>query len=53
MPLNSKGKKIMEHMKDEYGPKKGKQVFYASKNKGKISGVDPKRSAIAERANRY
>ena len=40
MPLTKKGNKIMGSMKSEYGTKKGKQVFYASKNAGKISGVD-------------
>jgi hypothetical protein len=39
-PLTKKGNEIMESMKKEYGSKKGKQVFYASKNKGKIKGVD-------------
>ena len=43
MPLTKKGKKIMQNMKKEYGSKKGKQVFYASKNKGRIKGVDRKR----------
>ena len=46
MPLSSKGKKIMRAMKKEYGSKKGEQVFYASKNKGRISGVDKKRKKI-------
>ena len=40
MPLTKKGKKISSAMKAEYGAKKGKQIFYASKNKGIISGVD-------------
>jgi hypothetical protein len=40
MPLTPKGKKILGHMEKEYGAKKGKSVFYASKNKGNISGVD-------------
>ena len=40
MPLTKKGKKIMKSMKNRYGKKKGKAVFYASKNKGKIKGVD-------------
>ena len=40
MPLTSKGTKIMKAMQKEYGAKKGKSVFYASRNKGKISGVD-------------
>ena len=42
MPLNKKGKKIMRSMKDQYGEKEGKAVFYASKNKGTISGVEKK-----------
>lgn len=40
MPLTSKGKKILSNMKKEYGSKKGEKVFYASKNAGKIKGVD-------------
>lgn len=40
MPLTKKGKKIRSAMKKEYGAEKGERVFYASKNKGKISGVD-------------
>ena len=33
MPLNKKGRKIMGSMKEQYGKKRGEQVFYASKNK--------------------
>jgi hypothetical protein len=45
MPLTEKGKEIMAAMtapesKGGYGPTKGEQVFYASKNAGTISGVD-------------
>lgn len=40
MPLTEKGNEIMSSMKEEYGEKKGKEVFYASKNAGTISGVD-------------
>lgn len=40
MPLTKKGAKIMESMEEEYGHEKGKKVFYASKNKGTIKGVD-------------
>lgn len=43
MPLTKKGKKIMSAMKKEYGSKKGKSVFYATKNKGKIKGVEKKK----------
>lgn len=40
MPMTKKGQKIMASMKKEYGPSKGKEVFYASKNKGVVKGVD-------------
>jgi hypothetical protein len=40
MPLTKKGKKIKSAMQEQYGDKKGEQVFYASKNKGTIEGVD-------------
>lgn len=43
MPQTEKGKKIMKAMEKTYGKKKAKQVFYASKNKGKITGVDKPR----------
>jgi hypothetical protein len=42
MPLTKKGRKIMKSMKKTYG-KDAKKVFYASKNKGKITGVDKKK----------
>lgn len=42
MPLNKKGKKIMGAMKEEYGEKRGKKIFYASENKGKIKGIKKK-----------
>ena len=40
MPLTDKGKKIMKSMKKQYGKKKGETVFYASRNKGVIKGVE-------------
>jgi hypothetical protein len=40
MPLTEKGEKIKGAMKEKYGPEKGEEVFYASKNKGTITGVD-------------
>jgi hypothetical protein len=43
MPLTKKGSKIMRAMKEGYGSNKGEQVFYASKNKGKIKGVEKKK----------
>lgn len=39
MPLTEKGKKVLKAMVEQYGKKKGKQVFYASANKGTIKGV--------------
>lgn len=40
MPLTRKGKRILRKMQREYGKKKGKEIFYASRNKGTIKGVD-------------
>lgn len=42
-PLTKKGAKIMRSMQKSYGAKKGKSVFYASANKGRIKGVHRKR----------
>jgi hypothetical protein len=44
MPLTSKGEEVMSAMRKEYGGSKGEQVFYASKNKGTIAGVDAARA---------
>jgi len=49
MPLTSKGSKIKSAMVKEYGEKKAEEVFYASRNKGSISGVDVQRRAVADR----
>lgn len=43
MPLTLKGKKILSEMKKEYGTEKGKKVFYATENKGKIKGIKKKK----------
>jgi hypothetical protein len=40
MPLTKKGKKILRNMKKKYGAKKAKKIFYASRNSGRIKGVD-------------
>jgi hypothetical protein len=39
MPLNKKGKKILSKMEEQYGKKKGKSVFYAMENSGKLKNV--------------
>jgi hypothetical protein len=44
MPLNKKGRKIMGSMKEQYGKNRGEQVFYASKNKGVIKGVEKRKT---------
>ena len=43
MPLTEKGNKIMANMVKQYGPEKAKRVFYASENKGTITGVHRKK----------
>lgn len=40
MPLTSKGSKILRNMEREYGAKKGKRVFYASINAGRVKGAE-------------
>lgn len=44
MPLTKKGKKILAAMQAKYGGDRGERVFYASENKGTISGVHRKAS---------
>jgi len=48
MPLTAKGEEIKSAMSKQYGAKKGEEVFYASKNKGTISGVDSMQRDDAE-----
>lgn len=47
MPLSEKGEKIKRAMVEEYGAKKGEEVFYASVNAGKIKGADQAPMATA------
>lgn len=42
MPLTAKGKTILTAMRKQYGPR-AEQVFYASINKGKITGAEKTR----------
>ena len=49
MPLTAKGKIIWKAMLKEYGAKRGKRVFYASRNAGRITGVDRVRREIKGR----
>lgn len=43
MPLTKKGTKIKKSMAKTYGVKKGKQVLYASINKGTVKGAEKKK----------
>ena len=52
MPLTRKGKKILTNMKQEYGSKKGEDVFYASQNKGTITGTHVGKTKL-RRKKRY
>lgn len=52
MPLTPKGKKILQKMQEEYGEAKGKAVFYASRTRGRISGVDVARGPVARSPDR-
>lgn len=39
MPLTEKGEAVKAAMEKEYGSEKGKQVFYATENKGSVKGL--------------
>lgn len=43
MPLTKKGKEILKQMQKTYGKERGKKIFYASVNSGKIKGVHLKK----------
>jgi 8-oxo-dGTP pyrophosphatase MutT (NUDIX family) len=47
-PLTAKGNEIMSNMRKQYGKKEGERVFYASRNKGKITGVDNASAGIPQ-----
>ncbi len=52
MPLTKKGKKISRAMAKTYGPKKAKQVLYASENAGTVTGIHKKGKKHGGRSNR-
>lgn len=49
MPLNEKGRKIMAAMKRQYGDR-AERVFYASRNAGRIKGVEGRGKRRSRRA---
>ena len=44
--LTEKGKEILKAMEKKYGKYKGKKVFYASINSGKIKGAEHSRKKV-------
>ena len=42
MPTTKKGKKVKAALTKEYGPKKGKAVYFAMIVKGKLKGAEGK-----------
>lgn len=42
MPITKKGEEILSAMQKKYGAKKGKQIYFASIVKGKVSGAEGK-----------
>lgn len=52
MPLTDKGDKIKAAMQQKYGADKGTSVFYASRNKGTITGVDKAKAKKKQRGVR-
>jgi hypothetical protein len=57
MPLTKSGKEVIASMKEQYGEKKGNQVFYASINKRKAGSPEweekSKRNIIALAKKKY
>jgi len=50
MPLTKKGRKIKRAMTSEYGEERGERIFYASQNKGTITGTHkPKKRPMRKR----
>lgn len=43
MPYTKAEREVLEAMQREYGSKKGKSVFYASINKGKLGAASKRR----------
>ncbi|MHB8406116.1 MAG: hypothetical protein ACYDCJ_11910 [Gammaproteobacteria bacterium] len=52
MPLTSKGRKILRQMEKEYRAEKGKAVFYAARNKSRITGVDMTRKPAVRKSHK-
>lgn len=53
MPLTDKGQKILKSMMKTYGSKKGKGVFYASINKGTVTGAEGRKKKSTKKKTKY
>lgn len=53
MPLTGKDRKVLSNFEKEYGRERGKRVFYASINKGRVKGIpEAKRMARKRKHHR-
>lgn len=50
MPLTDAGKKTLRNMVGQYGPEKGKSVFYASINSGKLDADKMHNSPVPKKS---
>ena len=49
MPLTGKDRKVEQNFERQYGPERGKRVFYASINAGKIRNIPEARRMAKKR----
>ena len=49
MPLTGKDREVEERFESEYGPERGKQVFYSSINAGKVRNIPEARRMAKKR----
>ena len=52
MPLTAQGKRTLEDFKDRYGSKKGKGIFYAMINSGKLKKMEVKEKPTKKKVTR-
>ena len=52
MPLTSQGKRTLEEFTRRYGPKKGKNIFYAMINDGKLKKMEIKETPTKKKTTK-
>ena len=52
MPLTAQGKRTLEDFKTRYGSKKGKSIFYAMINSGKLKKMEVKDKPTKKKTTR-